>query len=449
MVTSAGVLRVPKGVSVGSTGLLDDYSTLAREYNNPVKVSPKDVETPSTTKSKPEETTVKKLRDATASEKADLMALSLPHLRTAIKNHHPQFPSNQLKFINKSNKEEFIDDIFGFPQSRPVAGEAKKRFSYIDSDDDDDAIPPARQFRTPFQPHRPPSAVTKTFRGGEGTSTGSGFGDPARSREEDDQDEYFATLPKDVQNALIGADEQDDFVVYSPRPLPVSVDTSAPPKTKLLKQKLALRKEAKEAKEAEVAPNVTVRPQQFDIPISSNRRDTFEDDRPISGTSLFFDDKATSIPVRPKLSVGFADMLDEKRKEKEIGRARVESDNSARIVASQNDLLDSVTKSSSKATPPRHSDSNQKTPNQDGRPMKPSHNLPREMPFDLSVVSASAPFSPARKPIRKGSSIPQPVATIEASKKGRPIGSKNKVPNSQSIVGNELNSQSIVGNVFG
>ena len=126
--SSGNIVRVPKGVSVGSTGLLDDYSTLAREYNNPVKVSPKDVETPSTTKSPPEEITILKLREATTNEKADLMALSLPHLRTAIKAHHPQFPRNQLKAINKNNKEEFIDDIFGFPPSRPVAGGARSRY---------------------------------------------------------------------------------------------------------------------------------------------------------------------------------------------------------------------------------------------------------------------------------------------------------------------------------
>ena len=183
----------------------------------------------------------------------------------------------------------------------------------------------------------------------------------------------------------------------------------------MLKQKLASRKEAKKE---EVAPNVTVRPQ----------RQSFEDQSPSSGTSLFEDDKATSIPVRPKLSVGFADMLHEKRVEKEDGRNAVEA---------QNDLLQSATKSSSKATPPRHSDTNQKTPNQDGRPMRNPHSFPLEMPFDLSVVDFGHK-SPPRNPKtqRKGTHV-DPATNI-SSKTGRPVGSTNKMPKPNSIHGMEF-----------
>ena len=45
---------IPRGISIGSTGLADDYSALAREYNNPVKITPKDVETPVVAVSKPQ-----------------------------------------------------------------------------------------------------------------------------------------------------------------------------------------------------------------------------------------------------------------------------------------------------------------------------------------------------------------------------------------------------------
>ena len=315
--------------------------------------------------------------------------------------------------------------------------------SSIDDSEDDDEI---KAFRTPFQPHIPPSASTETFTGGEGMSSGTGMGEPSQSREEEDQTAYFESLPKEVQNVLNGDDEQNDFV-YSPLPLKVPLDQTAFPKddpTKLLKEKLASRKYAKEAKKEskeEVAPNVTTRPQKFDIPVSTNRRQSFEDQSPSSGTSLFLDDKATSIPVRPTLSVGFADMLNEKRVEKEGGRNAVES---------QNDLLQSVSKSSSKASKPIHSDNNPKTPSQEGRPMKAPHNFPLPMPFDLSVVDF-AHTSPPRnaKPQKKGTPsdpathyssktgrpviepIVDPVTTT--GKGGRPLGSKNKQPKPGSI----------------
>ena len=87
---------IPRGISIGSTGLADDYSALAREYNNPVKITPKDVETPSTTVSKPQPALVKQLRDATTVEKKDVMALALKRLRKELKEHVPTFPDNQL-----------------------------------------------------------------------------------------------------------------------------------------------------------------------------------------------------------------------------------------------------------------------------------------------------------------------------------------------------------------
>jgi len=124
-----------------------------------------------------------------------------------------------------------------------------------------------------------------------------------------------------------------------------------------------------------------------------------------------------------------------KKKEKEEGREKVESYNSARV-ESQNDLLLSATKSASKATPPRHSDNNPKTPSQEGRPLKMPHQFPLEMPFDISVVNQSVPLSPSRKPTRRGTLIPAPTA--EAPKKGRPVGSTNKIPHSQSIAGMEF-----------
>ena len=438
VVSSTGLIPriIPRGVSVGSTGLLDDYSTLAREYNNPVKITPKDVETPTTTKSKPEETTIKKLMDATASEKADLMALSLAHLRTAIKGHHPTITHRELRSINKSNKETYIDDLFGFPPARPVAGEARKRYSDIDDSDEDQQlndVPIRSGSKTPrFQGQRPSSASAENFEGGGGASSGSGFRQP--EDEERRQAEFFDSLPQDLQNDLNGGEEQDDFV-YVPLP-PKQQQEQKEDSRKLFKERLASRRQ--EDKDQGLDPNVSTRPLQFDLPISSNRRDPFEDATPSSGASPFLEGKATSNPVRPNFGVSFAQKHDEKRQEEE--GAKVES---------HNDILLSATNSASKATPPRHSDNNPKTPSQNGRPLKTPRQFPLETPFDISVVSASAPFSPARKPTRKGSSIPQPVATIEAPKKGRPIGSKNKVPNSQSIVGNELNSQSIVGNVFG
>ena len=176
--------------------------------------------------------------------------------------------------------------MFGFPPTRPVAGGARSRFSNIDDSDDDDEPQDRRPqsrgvFRTPFQPHRPTSATTETFGGGEGMSTGSGFGDPARSREEEDQDKYFASLPTDVQNVLNGADDDAHEPIALPPP-------SSPPKKKEKKHKKG------ESKEESKDDNVTVRQEQFDIPLSSNRRNSFTDQVSVTGASPFYDQKALS-----------------------------------------------------------------------------------------------------------------------------------------------------------
>jgi len=296
--SSGNIVRVPKGVSVGSTGLLDDYSTLAREYNNPAKVLPKDVETPSTTVSKSVPTLVKQLRDATTSEKADLMALSLPHLRTAIKSHHPSISNSELRSINKSNKENYIDNLFGFPPSRPVAGEARKRFSDIDSDDDQlltDDVPVRGAFKTPkFQGQRPPSASVDFFESGVGVSGGSGFLQP----EDNDrlQQQNFDNLPQDTKDILNPPDDDD---AHAPIPPPPPPPPQANPKVK---------KEKKEKKQDEgLHANITLRAEQkhddpFDIHLTdapkSNRRDSFLDDRPVSGGGGFSDQKALSAPSK-------------------------------------------------------------------------------------------------------------------------------------------------------
>ena len=81
VVTSSGVLRIPRGITVGSARLPDDLSALSLDYLKPaiVKVTPKDVETPivgpPAKVSKDE--LVKQLKDATSTEKADLMKLSI------------------------------------------------------------------------------------------------------------------------------------------------------------------------------------------------------------------------------------------------------------------------------------------------------------------------------------------------------------------------------------
>ena len=304
VVSSSGLIPriIPRGVSVGSTGLLDDYSTLAREYNNPLKITPKDVETPSTTKGKPEETTVKKLRDATASEKADLMALSLPHLRTAIKVHHPSISHSELRSINKSNKENYIDNLFGFPPSRPVAGEARKRFSDIDTEDDDEPptdVPVRGGFKTPrgFQGQRPPSASVENFDGDEGVSSGSGFLQP-----EDDyrlQQQNFDNLPPEMKD-ILNPQVDDDAHAPIPHPPP-----PPPPKAEAKEQK---KKERKEKKQEEgLHANITMRAEQkhedpFDIHLTdapkSNRRDSFLDSHPVSGGGGFSEQKALSAPSK-------------------------------------------------------------------------------------------------------------------------------------------------------
>ena len=420
---------IPRGISIGSTGLADDYSALAREYNNPVKVLPKDVETPVTTVSKPQPTLVKQLRDATATEKKDLMALSLPHLRTAIKDHDPTFLNSRLRLINLKNKEIFIDDIFGFPPSRPVAGEAKKRFD--DSESEDETIPVHVSFQTPrFQGHKPPSASTETFTGGEGMSSGLGMGQLSKSREEEEQDAYFASLPQDVQNIFHGADERDDFV-YSPPPSPHQPPPKQEPKDskKQFKERLASRQEEKEQG---LDPNVSIRPQQFDISLSTMRRDPFEDATASAGASPFLDEKATSVPVvRPKLSVGFQDVVNKKKKEKKEEQVHGKVDAKAE---SHNDLLLSATKSSSKATPPRHTDNNPTTPSQDGRPLKMPHQFPLDDPFNIPVINDSVPFSPTRNSTRRGISL-IPGPTSEAPRRGRPTGSKNKLPHQGEVFG--------------
>ena len=145
------------------------------------------------------------------------MALSLPHLRTAIKAHHQTITHRELRSINKSNKENYIDDLFGFPPSRPVAGEARKRFSDIDSDNDDDETSgnaPVIVFKTPFQPHRAPSATTDSFRGSEAVSTGSGFGQP----EDQDrlQQKNYDQLPSEIRQMLNQPQDDDAHVPIPP-----------------------------------------------------------------------------------------------------------------------------------------------------------------------------------------------------------------------------------------
>ena len=430
VVSSSGLIPriIPRGVSVGSTGLLDDYSTLAREYNNPVKITPKDVETPTTTKSKPEETTVKKLMDATTSEKAELMSLSLTHLRTAIKIHHPTITHRELRSINKSNKENYIDDLFGFPPARPVAGEARKRYSYIDDSDDDQQlndVPIRGAFKTPrFQGQRPSSASTENFDDGEGVSRGSGFLQP----EDNDklQQQNFDSLPQATRDILDPPEEDDAHAPIHPPP---------PPKAEAKEQK---KKEKKEKKPVEgLHANITLRAEQKHdqvddpfalhltaVPARGNRRDSFVDDRPVSGGGGFSEQKALSAaiprtpPVKAKVEHGtyekarmvqgvfnpiandddsilFGSSAEKFRKpvhESPQALSRKAVDEAREEVREQSDLISQVM----------------------GKPVAPARR-----------VSISQPDT--SKSVIAGSGLPKPRTG------GRPVGSKNKMPPADSI----------------
>ena len=153
-ISSSGLVRIPRNMTIGSARLPDDLSALSIEYLKPktVIVTPKDVETP-IAPAPP----VKLIKDAPPSsvptpggfdqgEKEDLMSLNTKELKKAIKAYFPSF--KQLHAVNQTSKKEILDDLF--------RDRATRRFS--DIDDDDAKV----EFRAPKTiSKRPPTFVSQ------------------------------------------------------------------------------------------------------------------------------------------------------------------------------------------------------------------------------------------------------------------------------------------------
>ena len=318
VVTSSGLVKVPRGVTVGSARLPDDLSALSLDYLKPatVKVTPKDVETPIAPVPSKEEL-VKQLKDATTSEKQSLMKLKTQQLKQAIRAAHPHFPSSLLNTINQRNRESFIDDLFGGGGGGGGGGDSRapRRFSDIDDEDDDEnaspqirVVPKSSVKFTSQQPFNTGSVLSRV-ENATATSSGAGaldiFNDESWMRTDDDNEPPNAPAP----NVTVRPKQVDppspqfnmDLSEVPPATRASRRESFLPPdqsattvpvvsQREILKQKVAERREKKMIDQTASTQPIEPAKERTATPIKAKR---------VAGTLTLNDDDIQSVTLSP------------------------------------------------------------------------------------------------------------------------------------------------------